>query len=258
MGNKKNDGHAQNVLLWSSGVSLGLFFSPKCFMTHTGRRKKINKKSICLHLPNALRPAFPRVPSCCIMQVVSLLPMNNAWKYHWPGHNVCKPALGEVPNSRRRARAAFVFVGAAAAIISQRQLINGNTAQTREQRLITKQTPREPLMEGEVLVYRLLLERRKALDAWRVRTWRNLCVSRRAGLFTCRFWKAKLDGVFRLSGPTRCCARKVMNRHLVRRGATERAWDSLGTSPAKNGLVFFLLLLVPKETLHLPVFGLVP
>lgn len=116
------------------------------------------------------------------------------------GPDVCKPALGEVPNSRRRARAAFVFVGAAAAIISQRQLINGNTAQTREQRLITKQTPREPLMEGEVLVYRLLLERRKTLDARRVRTWRNLCVSRRAGLFTCRFWKAKLDGVFRLPG----------------------------------------------------------
>lgn len=42
-----------------------------------------------------------------------------------------KPALGEVLNSRRRARAAFVFAGAAAAtIISQRQLINGNAAQT--------------------------------------------------------------------------------------------------------------------------------
>lgn len=177
----------KRFVLWSSTVSLG-FFSPKCFMTHREEGEK-KKKSICLHLPNAQRPTFPRVPSRCIMQVVSLLAMNNAWKYHWPGHNVGKPALGEVLNSRRRARAAFVFVGAAAAIISQRQLINGNSAQTREQRLITKQTPREPLMEGEVLVYRLLLERRKTLDARRAGTWRNLCVSRRAGLFTCRFWK---------------------------------------------------------------------
>lgn len=191
-------GNAQNVLCCGLLMSVWVFFLRNASW-HTGKKEK-KKKSICLHLPNAQRPTFPRVPSRCIMQVVSLLAMNNAWKYHWPGHDVGKPALGEVLNSRRRARAAFVFVGAAAAIISQPQLINGNSAQTREQRLITKQTPREPLMEGEVLVDRLLLERRKTLDARQARTWRNLCVSRRAGLFTCRFWKAKLDAVFRLPG----------------------------------------------------------
>lgn len=57
------------------------------------------------------------------MQVVLLLAMNNARKYHWPGHHVGIPALGEVLNSLRRARAAFVFVGAAAAIISSGSLL---------------------------------------------------------------------------------------------------------------------------------------
>lgn len=47
------------------------------------------------------------------------------------GHDVGEPALGEVLHSLRRAQAAFVFVGAAAALISQRRLINGDTAPTR-------------------------------------------------------------------------------------------------------------------------------
>lgn len=63
-----------------------------------------------------------------------------------------------------------------------------------EQRLITKQTPREPLMEGEVLVYQLLLERRETLDARLVETWRNLGVSRRAGLFTRSLLQHKSSG----------------------------------------------------------------
>lgn len=44
-------------------------------------------------------------------------------------------------------------------------------------------------MDGEVLVYPLLLERRKTLDAREVKTWQNLGVSRRAGLFICSLLK---------------------------------------------------------------------
>lgn len=87
------------------------------------RRRWQKKKSIWLHQPNVLRATFPCVPSQCIMQVVSLLAMNNAWKYQWPGHGVGIPALREVLNSLWCARAAFVFVGAAAAIISSAGLL---------------------------------------------------------------------------------------------------------------------------------------
>lgn len=105
------------------GVLFVLFFR---FMRHPEEEEEEEderKKSICLHQPNVLWATFPRVPSQCIMQVVSLLAMNNAWKYHWPGHDVGIPALGEVHNSLRCARAAFVFVGAAAAIISSACLL---------------------------------------------------------------------------------------------------------------------------------------
>lgn len=84
-------------------------------------------------------------------------------------------------------------------------------------------------MEGEVLVYRLLLERRKTLDARQVRTWQNLCVSLGGQVYLLVAFEKQSWTAFSAcrANALLCqrerCTRKVMNQHVVRRGATEHA-----------------------------------
>lgn len=101
-------------------------------------------------------------------------------------------------------------------------------------------------MEGEVLVYRLLLERCKTLDARPAKTWQNLRVSRRAGLFTCRFWNTKVGRRFPSTASTRFGASanvafaNVMIQLLVRRVAVSEH-ENVGTSTCQQQLSEFLI-----------------
>lgn len=226
-------------------------------MRHPEEEKDERKKSICLHQPNVLWAMFPRVPWRCIMQVVSLLAMNNAWKYHWPGHDVGIPALGEVHNSLWRARAAFVFVGAAAAIISSASLLMATTHKHGAEANNKADPARATNGRGGFSLSAFI---GKAQNTW-CTAGANLAEPLGGQLYLLvTFETQKLDGVFPSTASTRfscqceCWIRKVM---IMSMRTLERHLSSGNFSSRKRRICFFLW----KRSLNIsqasswPVFG---